>query len=119
MLTEIDPQASDLADRQAHIPARLPAGESLPLPAATEYARAEKAAATRRAYRTDFEIFRAWCAERRVSALPASPESVAAFLAHEAERQARPSTIGRRVAAIRYAHKLSGQPLPTDDDGCG
>jgi Phage integrase, N-terminal SAM-like domain len=101
--TEIDPQASDRHDRQAHIPATVPAGESLPLPAA-EYARAEKAAATRRAYRSDFEIFRAWCAERGVSVLPASPESVAAFLAHEAERQVRPSTIGRRVAAIRYAH---------------
>jgi hypothetical protein len=41
---------------------------------------------------------------------------VAAFLAHEAERQVRPSTIGRRVAAIRYAHKLAGLPLPTDDE---
>jgi integrase len=28
----------------------------------------------------------------------------------------RPSTIGRRVAAIRYAHKLAGLPLPTDDE---
>ena len=99
----------------ALIPATVPAGESLPLPAA-EYARAEKAEATRRAYRSDFELFRAWCAERHVSVLPASPESVAAFLAHEAERQVRPSTIGRRVAAIRYAHKLSGLPLPTDDE---
>jgi hypothetical protein len=48
--------------------------------------------------------------------LQASPESVAAFLAHEAERRVRPSTIGRRVAAIRYAHKLAGLPLPTDDE---
>jgi site-specific recombinase XerD len=83
---------------------------------AAEYARAEKAEATRRAYRSDFEIFRSWCAERRVSALPAAPEAVAAFLAHEAERGVRPSTIARRVAAIRYAHKLAGLPLPTDDE---
>ena len=95
-------------------------GASLPLPARevdrVEYARAEKAEATRRAYRSDFEIFRAWCSQHQVSALPASPESVAAFLAHEAERQVRPSTIGRRVAAIRYAQKLAGLPLPTDDE---
>jgi site-specific recombinase XerD len=121
MLTEIDHQALEPDGQQARIPAVVPAGESLPLPArelaaATEYARAEKAAATRRAYRSDFEIFRAWCAERRVTALPAAPEAVAAFLAHEAERNVRPSTIGRRVAAIRYAHKLSGFPLPTDDE---
>jgi integrase len=37
-------------------------------------------------------------------------------LAHEAERHVRPSTIGRRVAAVRYAHKLAGFPLPTDDE---
>jgi site-specific recombinase XerD len=86
------------------------------LAAAVEYARAEKAEATQRAYRSDFEIFRAWCVERYVSALPASPQSVAAFLAHEAGRQVRPSTIGRRVAAIRYAHKLASLPLPTDDE---
>jgi site-specific recombinase XerD len=121
MLTEIDPHAIGPDDEQARIPATVPAGESLPLPArevaaAADYARAEKAAATRRAYRSDFEIFHAWCAERYVSALPASPESVAAFLAHEAERQVRPSTIGRRVAAIRYAHKLAGLPVPTDDE---
>jgi site-specific recombinase XerD len=83
---------------------------------AAEYARAEKAEATRRAYRSDFEIFRSWCSERGAGALPAAPEAVAAFLAHEAERRARPSTIGRRVAAIRYAHKLAGLPLPTDDE---
>jgi site-specific recombinase XerD len=83
---------------------------------AAEYARAEKAEATRRAYRSDFEIFRSWCSERGAGALPAAPEAVAAFLAHEAERRIRPSTIGRRVAAIRYAHKLAGLPLPTDDE---
>src|SRR5580700_10480605 len=114
------PPASPL-DKPARIPATVPAGAPLPLPArevaaAAEYARLEKAAATRRAYRSDFELFRAWCAERHVSVLPASPESVAAFLAHEAERQVRPSTIDRRVAAIRYAHKLAGLPLRTDDE---
>jgi hypothetical protein len=49
-----------------------------------------------------------------VSALPAAAESVAAFVASEVERGARPSTIGRRVAAIRYAHQLASHPTPTD-----
>jgi site-specific recombinase XerD len=121
MLTEINPSAVAADNQQARIPAAVPAGQSLPLPArevatAAEYVRAEKAEATRRAYRSDFELFRSWCSARSVSVLPASPESVAAFLAHEAERQVRPSTIGRRVAAIRYAHKLAGLPVPTDDE---
>jgi site-specific recombinase XerD len=121
MLTEIDHQAFGPDHRQALTPATVPAGESLPLPArevaaAAEYAHAEKAEATRRAYRSDFELFRSWCSARSVRALPAAPEAVAAFLAHEAERGVRPSTIARRVAAIRYAHKLAGLPVSTDDE---
>jgi hypothetical protein len=41
---------------------------------------------------------------------------VAAFLACEAETGIRPSTIGRRVPAVRYAHKLAGHAVPTDDE---
>src|SRR5262249_34887650 len=80
-------------------------------------ARQEKAQATRRAYGSDFEIFGAWCRDRGINALPATAESVAAFLACEVEKGIRPSTIGRRVAAIRYAHKLAGHPTPTAADG--
>jgi len=80
------------------------------------YANAEKAAATRRAYGTDFSIFRAWCEERQLDAVPASPATVAVFLAHEASRNVKASTIGRRVAAIKYAHKLVGLDTPTDDE---
>src|SRR5229473_6548534 len=78
------------------------------------YGRAEKAAATHRAYATDFAIFSAWCADRAQLPLPASPVTVAAFLAFEAGKGVRPSTIGRRIAGIRYAHKLAGRATPTD-----
>jgi site-specific recombinase XerD len=80
---------------------------------ATHYARAEKAQATRRAYRSDFEIFRAWCDTRGALPLPASSNSVGAFLASEAKRGVRPSTLSRRLAAILYAHKLAGHASPT------
>jgi site-specific recombinase XerD len=83
---------------------------------AADLARQEKAKATQRAYGSDFAIFRGWCAGRGVSALPATAESVAAFLACEVDRGIKPSTIGRRVAAIRYAHKLAGHAVPTDDE---
>jgi site-specific recombinase XerD len=91
----------------------LPAAE---IEAAADYARAEKAAATIRAYKTDFAIFEAWCAERLASALPAVPEALCAFMAFEADRGIRPSTLSRRVAAIRHAHRLVGLELPTDDE---
>jgi site-specific recombinase XerD len=86
------------------------------LAAAMDLARAEKAASTRKAYGTDFRIFRTWCEGRGVSALPAAPETVAAYLASQAPTS-KASTLGRRVAAIRYAHKLAGLVLPTDAEG--
>ena len=86
------------------------------LDVAADYARSEKALRPDGPTRATFEIFSAWCAERDLSALPASPESAAAFLAGEAQRGTNAGTIGRRVAAIRYAHKLAGHPVPTDDE---
>jgi site-specific recombinase XerD len=84
---------------------------------AINYARQDKAESTRRAYRSDFAAFQAFCRSRSVDALPALPETVAAFLASEAEAGLKPSTIGRRCAAIRYAHRLAGHDqLPTDSE---
>ena len=96
--------------------AALPAALAPDLTRAAELAREEKAASTRRAYRSDFRIFQTWCGDRGVSSLPAAAETVAAFLAHDVETGSRPSTLGRRVSAIRYAHKLAGHAVPTDDE---
>src|SRR5437899_8570622 len=74
---------------------------------AYEYALNEKSPGTRAGYRRDMELFRAWCADRRVDALPASPETVAGYLASLAQAELMPATISRRVSAIRYAHKLA------------
>jgi site-specific recombinase XerD len=94
----------------------VPATLGPELEQAADYARAEKAAATRRAYRSDFALFRCWCEAKRVAALPAGPETVAAFLAAEATRGAKVATISRRLAAIRYAHKLAGHEPPTNSE---
>jgi site-specific recombinase XerD len=83
------------------------------LHSAKAYALADKADATRAAYRSDFLDFTQWCQTVERPALPADPSTVAAYLAHLAERRLRPSTIGRRLAAIRHAHKLSGHESPT------
>ena len=65
------------------------------------YALAEKADATRRAYRTDFTIFTAWCQSRRgIAALAATPEAVAAFLAEQAS--AGTQTVHPDPAARRH-----------------
>jgi len=85
------------------------------LDAAISYAKAEKAPGTRRAYQSDHGLFVAWCEAKGLSpSLPVAAETVAAFLAAEALAGKRPSTLGRRLAAIRYFHKLAGLPTPTD-----
>src|ERR1700722_17252387 len=86
----------------------LPAALGPDLASAVDLARAEKALSTRKAYGSDFRIFGMWCDAKGVASLPAAPETVAAFLAAQAGSGTKPSTIGRRVAAIRYAHKLAG-----------
>src|ERR1700712_5447187 len=80
------------------------------------YQRASKAEATVRAYRGDAALFEAWCFRFGFRSMPASPEAVAGFLVHEAEAGRAASTIGRRCAAIRYAHKLAGHLDPTDNE---
>jgi site-specific recombinase XerC len=64
--------------------------------AARSFAMAEKSEATRRAYRSDFAIFTAWCAARGVQSMPAAPETVNVFLASQAMEGVKASTLGRR-----------------------
>ncbi len=83
---------------------------------AVEFARQDKAESTRKAYRADFAAFTRWCNARGVTPLPATPETVAAYLASEAEAGRKPSTIGRRCSAIGHAHKLAGLEPPTNSE---
>jgi site-specific recombinase XerD len=81
--------------------------------AAAQYRRASRSENTRRAYRAAVARFTEWCAIHRRTALPASPETVAAFLAAEARRELAVNTLRLRQAAIRYLHLLAGYPPPT------
>src|SRR5271169_3668638 len=81
--------------------------------AAADYRRAARAENTRRAYRAAVAQFTEWCAAHAQTALPASPETVAAFLAAEAGRGLAINTLRLRHAALRYLHLLAGYPPPT------
>src|SRR5262245_20565228 len=83
---------------------------------ARDYARASKADSTLRAYESDMRAFTAWCSERGLASLPADSATVAGFLAAEADRGSSASTINRRTAAIRFAHKWHGHAAPTDSE---
>jgi len=94
----------------------LPTELTAALELAADFARASKAKATQDAYASDFRIFESWCRPRGLSTLPAMPESLCAFLADEAAAGRRASTLGRRLAAIRYFHRAAGYGTPTGDE---
>jgi len=101
---------------EAAVASDLPALLQADLEAAEAFARDQHASATRRAYRSDFRVFRDWCAARLLSHFPAEPETISAFIAAEARAGIKASTIGRRLAAIRYAHVLAGYDSPTGSE---
>jgi site-specific recombinase XerD len=94
----------------------LPAELTTTLELAADFARASKAKATQEAYGSDFRIFESWCRPRGLSALPATAESLCAFLADQATLGKRASTLGRRLAAVRYFHRAAGYETPTSDE---
>ncbi len=70
-------------------------------------ARGALSANTERAVRSDLAIYAAWCRERGVPALPASAETIAAFVDARAKLRA-PATVRRYVASIAAAHRALG-----------
>lgn len=87
-----------------------------PMASVRAYIAAEKSLNTRRAYRSDWDHFTAWCADAGDSPLPASAQTVARYLAALADQALATSTINRRAAAIRYAHKAAGHEPPTNSE---
>ena len=70
-------------------------------------ARGVLSANTERAMRSDLAIYAAWCAKRAVPALPATPETLVAFIEAMARVRA-PATVRRYVASVAAAHRAVG-----------
>jgi integrase len=75
-----------------------------------------KSAMTQRCYRSDWLAFTAWCRKAPLTPLPATPETVAQYLSQCALDGLSASTIGRKVAAISYAHRLKRLESPCRDE---
>src|SRR4051794_2154004 len=81
---------------------------------AHDFVRRSKAANTLRAYRSDWQDFQSFCLAHERMALPATPETLAAYLA-EAAGRLKARTVERRLTAVSQAHQLAGVPNPADD----
>ena len=80
--------------------------------AARQYARMSRAKSTWRAYRCDWQQFEVWCQTVGLNPLPAEPQTIAMFVASQASNGLNPSTLTRRLAAIRLVHLGAGHASP-------
>jgi len=80
--------------------------------AARQYALKSRANSTWRAYRSDWQQFEIWCRSVGLQVLPAAPETVSLFIAIQATAGLNPSTLTRRLSAIRLVHLGAGHPSP-------
>lgn len=83
--------------------------------AARKFAAESKAENTRKAYRSDWRLFKAWCDAQGGAALPAEPSHTAAYLADLAG-SARVSTVMRRAASIASGHRAAGHLSPVSSE---
>jgi integrase len=95
---------------------------------ARRFADAATAPATRAAYAREWESFTAWCSSKLLTALPALPATLAAYISALAvgsttRRDGRPRAprkaagIDLALAAITAAHKAAGLDSPRDSAG--
>jgi site-specific recombinase XerD len=73
------------------------------------------APATMRSYRADVEAFEKWCDASGLAPFPATVDTVCRFIEDQGEEKA-PSTVRRRLYAIRKVHRLLRLPDPTQDE---
>ena len=85
---------------------------SVDLTAAREYVRQSISEGTRSVYARAFNGFCDWCEARGLASLPASSETVAAWLAAEADRGVSPATLAVRASAVAAAHGAAGHASP-------
>ena len=72
-----------------------------------------KAKNTIRAYKSDFNDFSLFCAQNGFKSLPSQPKIISLYLTHLSTKDAKMSTLKRRLVSIGVIHKLKGHYLDT------
>jgi len=72
-----------------------------------------KANNTVRAYKSDFKDFGIFCAQNGFKSLPSDPKIISLYLTHLSTKDAKMSTLKRRLVSIGVIHKLKGYYLDT------
>ena len=72
-----------------------------------------KANNTVRAYKSDFKDFGLFCAQNGFKSLPSDPKIVSLYLTYLSTKEAKISTLKRRLVSIGVIHRLKGHYLDT------
>jgi hypothetical protein len=83
--------------------------------AAFAFAQQKRATSIHDGYEADFRLFEAWCGENGLAFPAGGAVHRCDYIAIEAQRGIRPSTLERRLAAIRYTHIEAGHESPADN----
>jgi len=75
--------------------------------------KSSKAENTIRAYKSDFKDFGAFCSKHGFKSLPTEPKIVALYLTYLTNKNAKMSTLRRRLVSISMIHKHKGHYLDT------
>ena len=75
--------------------------------------KSSKANNTIRAYKSDFKDFGAFCSKNGFKSLPTEPKIVSLYLTQLSMKDAKMSTLRRRLVSIGVIHKLKGHYLDT------
>ncbi|MGX7709547.1 tyrosine-type recombinase/integrase [Methylobacterium sp. Gmos1] len=113
---------SEIPDEAPALPVPLAAGlpptDEILIERVEAHARAAHGAFadnTVRAFAADSRIFAAWCRATGRTMLPATPETIAAFIDAEAEVKSR-ATVERYRSSIAALHRAAGLPNPCADE---
>jgi len=75
--------------------------------------KSSKALNTLRAYKSDFNDFGLFCVKNGFKSLPTDPKIVSLYLTYLSTKEAKMSTLKRRLVSIGVIHKLKGHYLDT------
>jgi site-specific recombinase XerD len=75
--------------------------------------KSSKSLNTIRAYKSDFKDFSLFCIRSGFNKLPSEPKIVSLYLTHLSTKDAKISTIKRRLVSIGVVHKMKGHYLDT------
>ena len=72
-----------------------------------------KANNTIRAYKSDFKDFGGFCAKNGLKSLPTEPKIVSLYMTYLSTKDAKMSTLRRRLVSIGVIHSIKGHYLDT------